>query len=316
MVKWSKAALAIIACAAMLPACAPPDGPGTAQSPAGDALAEAASTTPLPSATPTPTVTASPTSTPTPSATPSPTPTPTPPAWQWLAPGLAQAQVPIPIPEMDNVMFYAYVVRIDPELATFRVFHDGLARDIEDWQSLTRGQVVVNGGFFSGDNYPVGRLVMDGGLIGRALDPEQRIGVPGLFTVLDGEVAIYALGRSTYTPRGLRFDQAIEAYPLLLLPGRQPAYPASPDDPGTRARRTVVGLDEEGHVIIMVIDGPVLSLYELSHWLAESNLNLDIALNFDGGRSSALAVQAGGERTVIPAYVPLPIVLAVYSGGR
>lgn len=215
---------------------------------------------------------------------------------------------------MDGVTFYAYALRLDPERVAFRVLYDGEARTVEEWRSLTGANIVVNGGFFSGDNRPIGRLVIDGELIGSPLDPEARIGVPGLFTVLDGEPEIYALGRSHYSPRGLRFDQAIEAYPLLLLPGRQPTYPSHPGVPGTRARRTVIGMDGEGRVVIVLIDGPILSLTELSRWLAGSNLNLDVALNLDGGRSSGMVVDVGDEHTVIPSYVPLPIVLAVYIG--
>lgn len=263
---------------------------------------------PTATTTPTATATATPTATRTPRPTARPSPTATPPAWSALAPGISRAFLPVPIPDIPDAEFSIYALRIDPRLVNFEVVYDGTARTMADWQALTQAQIVVNGGFFSGDNRPIGRLVIDGELYGAALDPLERIGVPGLFTVIDGEVAIYSLGRSTYTPRGMQFDQVIEAYPMLLLPGRRPAYPV---DDGPRARRTVIGIDEAGYVVILLIDGPLFSLTELSRWLAASNLNLDVALNFDGGRSSGLAVDAGGEQVVVPSYVPLPIVLAV-----
>jgi len=266
-----------------------------------------------PTVTPPPTATATPTSTPTPTPTitPTPTPTPTPPAWRPLAPGISEVEVAAPIPGRDDgAVFWVYAVRLDPDVVTFRVFHDVEAHSIEEWHAITGADVTVNGGFFFGTHQPQGRLVIDGEMIGTQLDPEQRIGVPGLFAVLDGKVSITSLGRSRYTPRGLRFDQAVEAYPMLLLPGRQPAYP--PVD-GDRARRTVIGIDADGNVILLLIDGPIFSLVELANWLAESNLNLDVALNLDGGRSSAMMVTAGGTRTVIPSYVPLPIVIGVYG---
>jgi hypothetical protein len=49
----------------------------------------------------------------------------------------------------------------------------------------------------------------------------------------------------------------------------------------------------------------------LSVFLANSDLNLDTALNLDGGPSSGLVVQAPGE--TIPAYGPLPVVILVYK---
>jgi len=173
--------------------------------------------------------------------------------------------------------------------------------------------MVLNAGFFSGNNTPVGRIVAGGDLFGFPLNYGARtIGVAGLFTVLDGEVELYAIGRSSYSPRGMRFDETVESYPVLVLPGRQPVYPT---ETGERARRTVIGLDDQRRVIVLISDLPVFSLHELAEWLAASDLNLDSALNLDGGRSSGLAVNLPGEDRVIPSYVPLPIVIGIYMRG-
>src|SRR5207248_503969 len=153
-------------------------------------------------------------------------------------------------------VFYAYALRIDPSRVTFKIqYQAGFAQDIDQWQATTGASVVINGGFFSGENTPVGRLIMDGKLYGFPLNyGDKTIGVAGLFTILDKQIAMYALGRSSYTPRGMRFDQAIESYPMLLLPGRQPTYPKETSE---KARRTVIGIDNEGRVIILVSDLPV-----------------------------------------------------------
>ncbi len=256
-----------------------------------------------------PTATAAPTLTPTPTYTPTPTATPTPPAWDPVAPGISRTYLPVPVPERDTLA-YAYALRLDPNRVAFRVYYEGdQPHSIAEWQTITGAPVVVNGGFFSGDHRPVGRLVIDGELYGAPISTEERIGTPGLFAVLDDRVEIYALGRSSYSPRGMRFDQAVESYPMLLLPGRQPTYP---DDVGRRARRTVIGIDDQGYVVIVLFDSSVFSLAELSRWLAASNLNLDTALNLDGGRSSGLGVALPYEQKLIEAYVPLPIVIGVF----
>jgi uncharacterized protein YigE (DUF2233 family) len=280
---------------------------------------------PGPTRTAPPTITVSPSATaartplPTAASSPSPSPSPDPPplAWNAAAPGIGQRYVPVELPGASTPA-YLYALRIDPDAVTFRVHYDpAQPRSIEEWQAETGALAVFNGGFFSGSSRPVGRIIVDGELFGAPLYPtlygDDSISIPGIFTVIDGAVEIYALGRSTYNPRGLRFDQAVESYPMLLLPGRQPVYP---EDTGREARRTVIALDEQGNVIVLLIDWSYFTLYELARWLAASDLSLYTALNLDGGRSSGLAVNMPGEQAVFPAYVPLPIVIAVYPRGE
>lgn len=197
---------------------------------------------------------------------------------------------------------------------TIRVHYDHKEpHSIEEWQAITGASMVINGGFFSSGNSPVGRIVIDGQLLGSPLDyGDESIGVPGLFTVTDGKTELYALGRASYNPRGLRFDQAVESYPMLLLPGGQPTIIR---ETGYRARRTAIALDEQGQIIILLSDLPLFSLFEFANWLASSGVGFDSVLNLDGGRSSGIAVSLPGEAKVISALVPLPIVIAFYPGG-
>lgn len=197
---------------------------------------------------------------------------------------------------------------------TIKVHYDQAEpHSIEEWQTITGASIVFNGGFFGGNNSPVGRIVMDGQLLGIPLDyGDESIGVPGLFAITDGRPELYALGRASYNPRGLRFDQAVESYPMLLLPGGQPTIIR---ETGYRARRTVIALDGQGRIVVLLSDLPLFSLFELSNWLASSGVGYDSVLNLDGGRSSGIAVSLPNESKVISALVPLPIVIAVYPGG-
>jgi uncharacterized protein YigE (DUF2233 family) len=205
------------------------------------------------------------------------------------------------------------VLRIDPRVVTFKVIYDPhQTHKIDEWQSITKAPIILNGGFFTGSNTPNGRIVMDGTLYGSPLNyGDDSIGVPGLLAVTGHRVDIYALGReaTNYSPHGLRFDQAIEAYPLLLLPGSQPTFL---EDTHKRARRTVIGLDQNNQVIIIISDIPLYSLYELSEWLAVSSLGLDSALNLDGGRSTGIMVTLPAESKLINSIVPVPVVIGVY----
>jgi uncharacterized protein YigE (DUF2233 family) len=247
--------------------------------------------------------------TPTPSATP--TLTLTPASWNRLAAGVEERMVPVQDEIDPNITYYVYALRIDPSKVSFQVHYEaGVAHTIEEWQAETNAPIILNGGFFSGNYTPVGRIVSEGVMYGFPLNyGEGTIGVAGLFTVLDGDVEMYSIGRSSYSPRGMRFDEAIESYPILLLPGRQPTYPR---ETGENARRTVIGLDDQQRVIILICDLPIFSLHELSGWLAQSDLNFDTALNLDGGRSTGIAVALPGSGRLIPSYVPVPIALAIY----
>ena len=87
-------------------------------------------------------------------------------------------------------------------------------------------------------------------------------------------------------------------------------FPADADD-GRPARRTVVAQDYQGRILIIVAPRGYLSLHELARFLAESDLDLDVALNLDGGYSTGLWLQADGLIVNIDSLVPVPSVVSV-----
>ncbi len=108
--------------------------------------------------------------------------------------------------------------------------------------------------------------------------------------------------------RSEEFDEAMQAYPMLVNDG----LAVHPGEDGRYNRRTAIGVDGAGRVIFIVIDDPTVSLFELSQWLAASDLDLAGALNLDGGGSTGLAIETELESTLIEADGPLPVVIAVY----
>lgn len=262
-------------------------------------------------ASPAATRTAQPTRTalPTPVESPSPSPTPEPLAWQVLGPGVSVVELDAPHPAEDR-RSPLIAFRLNPERVNFDVFY-GEPQPVSAWQEELNAPIVFNASFFTGEGVPLGRLVIDGELYGGTLANvygADSVSIPGMFTVIDGKVGIYATGRADYVRRDLAFDQVVETYPLLLLPGGQPNFP---EETGSRARRTVIGIDENGDVIVMLIPHDGFSLHELANWLAVSPLRLDTALNLDGGRSSGLIVLQEGFRWAVDSAVDVPVVIAV-----
>jgi uncharacterized protein YigE (DUF2233 family) len=106
---------------------------------------------------------------------------------------------------------------------------------------------------------------------------------------------------------GRALEQAVQAFPMLVQNGSA-AYYRSAD---TRAsRRTVIGMDSQGRVLLLVTPGIGLGLYDLSQYLAAADLDLVTAFNLDGGRSTMLALR--DISYVISSIDAVPAVLAVY----
>ena len=132
--------------------------------------------------------------------------------------------------------------------------------------------------------------------------------VGGLFAIDGGQPQIVPLPREPEPPGTYSFEYATQTYPMLLMPGGVPAYP---EETGHAAERTIVALDEEGRVYFIVIRPVIFTLYGLSNMLAElEELDLHVALNLDGGKSSGMEVYAGSEHTHWNAISVLPIVIA------
>jgi uncharacterized protein YigE (DUF2233 family) len=227
-----------------------------------------------------------------PTAIPTPSPEPTEEGWESLANGL----------EFRTYNQLLQTVRIDPANYEFRVYYrpDEPLR-IEQWESLLPdAAVIINANFFTPENTVLGLLVSDGVVHGQSYSDRG-----GTFYVLDGQVGIRSNIAEPY--QGEPYSQAVQAFPMLVYDG-QAAYERESDI--SPSRRTLIGLDSQGRVIIMVTIGFGMGLYPLSQYLPTTDLGLVRALNLDGGGSSMLYV--AGNAFEIHSLDPVPAVLAVY----
>jgi uncharacterized protein YigE (DUF2233 family) len=103
---------------------------------------------------------------------------------------------------------------------------------------------------------------------------------------------------------------ALQSFPILVQPGGKLGFPADRED-HARARRTVIGQDKNGRILFIVAPEGYFTLHQLSAYLTESNLNLDIALNLDGGGSTGILVANPSE--IITSDRLLPFVILVYA---
>lgn len=216
--------------------------------------------------------------------------------WQELSLGLEQTRY-----QANSTTFYA--VRINPQYFDFRVhYRPEVTLNIQEWrEELPNAEVIVNANFFAPDNTILGLLVSDGQAYGRSYTDRG-----GTFFVQNGVVGIRSNLNQPY--RGEAFDQAIQAFPMLVFNGTQ-AYTNERDK--HISRRTIIGQDAAGRIIIIVTSTLGISLYDLSAFLAESDTELVHAFNLDGGGSSMWYV-AASDSTIL-SFDPVPAVLAIYS---
>jgi uncharacterized protein YigE (DUF2233 family) len=271
----------------------------------------------LPTPTPTPTPTPSPTPTPLPSPTPWPTPTPEPPdtGWQPLQPGVELRQVRVEAsagaeqPAVSSAERLT-IVRLDPTAVRFRVHYDPFnPRMVSEWAGRLQALLVVNGGYFTPENETVGLLISDGQKWGAVYGDYAGLFAVAANDAADEQVSVRWLRDRPYDPAEPLIE-GLMSFPVLVKPGGVMGFPAAADD-GRSARRTVVAQDFEGCILVIVGPRGHLSLHELARFLAESDLELDVALNLDGGFSTGMWLDAGEKSVKIDSHVPVPSVMSV-----
>ncbi len=195
------------------------------------------------------------------------------------------------------------LLRLDPSRFRFDVaYRPGDPLDLIAWQAETEALLVVNGGFFTEEYVATGLTIADGVASGQSYQ-----GFGGMFAVGQEGPHLRALSELPYTGEE-GFVAGLQSFPMLLAPGN---IPAIPEDDGRQARRTVVAQDVEGRILFLTATMGHFTLYQLSHFLANSDLGLDRALNLDGGTSTGMLLSEPYQ--YVPAFALLPAVITVYE---
>jgi hypothetical protein len=253
-----------------------------------------------------------------PSLTPRPTATPEPldTGWKPLSPGVEMRQLRV---ETGTAAERLAIVRLDPAMMRFRVHYDpDTPRTVSDWAEHLQSLLVFNGGYFTPENETTGLLISGGRVWGTPYGD-----FAGMFAVTPEEqVSVRWLQDRPYDPSEPLLE-ALQSFPVLVKPGGVMGFPADADD-GRPARRTVVAQDRQGRILVIVAPRGDLSLHGLASFLTASDLDLDVALNLDGGFSTGLWLAAygvglpggqtlGGETSSLQldSLVPVPSVISV-----
>ena len=225
--------------------------------------------------------------------------------WSLLQTGLERRVISIYNAE-DQVVESVYVWRLDQDYFRLDVAFDETPRSLETWQKDTDAAVVVNGGYFSIEDetyFPNGLTVINGEASGSSYE-----GFGGMLAVKDAQAELRWLVAQPYEPYE-NFQAALQSFPILVKPGGVLGFDAEMED-NKKARRTAIAQDAEGQILLIVASQGYFTLHQFSLFLTESDLNLEIALNLDGGGSTGIFVT--NRREVIPPRTLLPFVILVF----
>ncbi len=245
-----------------------------------------------------------PTATPTPTSTPTASPTSTAPStdtgWLELVPGMEQRRVRVATGGGEELVS---IVRLDPTRFVVRVrYTPGAAQPVAAWAAQSGALLTVNGGYFTAENLVTGLHISEGERYGVSYgDFAGMLAAPEV-----GPTRVRWLREQPYDPAE-PLSAAVQSFPVLVKPGGVMGFPADADD-GRLARRTVVAQDESGRLLFIIAPRGYFSLHTLAVWLAASDLEIDVALNLDGGTSAGLWTVDGPQ---INSLIPVPAVITV-----
>ncbi len=231
---------------------------------------------------------------PTPTFVPSPTPNTD---WLTAAPGFERRELPVSF--ADGSAERVILFRIDPAQYRFRVLYaPAQPALVSQWERNAR--LVFNAGFFDENNAALGLLVSDGNFFG-----QSYVDFGGMFAVSGDVPSVRSLSAEPYQP-GEPLEQAAQSFPMLLRPDGT----VFANEDGVRARRTAIGVDGAGRVLVIVAPRGAFTLAQLAAWLRDADLGLTAALNLDGGGSTGYTA---GPNDAVDSFTPVPAVIAVYA---
>ena len=225
--------------------------------------------------------------------------------WSRLQPGLERRVIQICDAQNQQVESI-HLWRLDQKNFRLDVAYDATPKSLEAWQKQTNALMVVNGGYYSVADeryFPDGLTIVNGKASGQSFHD-----FGGMLAIKESQAELRWLVQKPYDPYE-SLHAALQSFPILVEPGGQLGFGPEREN-NVSARRTVLGQDKQGRILFVVAPKGFFTLHQLSVYLTGSDLNLDIAVNLDGGGSTGVLVANPPE--IIPSNRPIPFVILVY----
>lgn len=226
--------------------------------------------------------------------------------WSLLRAGLERRVISI-YNSQNQPIESLHIWRLDQNYFRMGVAYNETPRSLETWQRETNALIIINGGYYDVENekyFPVGLTIANGKASGRSFN-----GYGGMVAINESGTELRWLAQKPYNSYE-RLQAALQSFPILVQPGGKLGFGADREN-NISARRTVIGQDKDGRILLMVAPQGYFTLHQLSVYLTESDLNLEIAVNLDGGGSTGILVASPSE--IISPARSLPFVILVYA---
>ena len=162
-----------------------------------------------------------------------------------------------------------------------------------DWAGKTGAIAVINGGYFDDKTQAIGLRVADGKRTQNFYSKANW----GVFTVRDGKATITHTRDYKGSPST---QQAMQCGPRLVVNGKVT------DLKPQSARRSGIGVDASGEVVLAVCDGALSFQEWATLWADPQGLNCRNALNLDGGGSTQMTVVSPSHPVKVRGAWPVP----------
>lgn len=225
--------------------------------------------------------------------------------WTTLQPGLDRREIPI-YNVLNEQVESVHVWRLDQRYFRLDVAFNETPKPLDTWQKETGSVMVVNGGYYSVEEIylPDGLTIFNGEIHGSSFN-----GFGGMLAINSSTAELRWLVQEPYNP-GEPLQAAMQSFPILVQPGGVLGFGAEREN-NVSARRTAIAQDKEGRILFIVAPQGHFTLHQFSVYLTGSDLNLDIAINLDGGGSTGVLV--ANPREIISPTRPLPFVILAYT---
>ena len=180
-------------------------------------------------------------------------------------------------------------------------------KTVSDWRENLNAGLVINGAYFDENMFPAGYYQLPGSTGTHTLawpKATDEHSYSGLVQIKNGELNLTHLPDNPIQPDAQ--SQALLSFPTLLADGRALVT----EDSKKYARRTVLAMDAQGDIYVVVTENGELSLQELSTWLAVQPEKFQTSINLDGGKSTGLSFKDETSQALDISSASVPNVLS------
>ena len=219
-------------------------------------------------------------------------------SWQVLAPDMEMRTLSLNTSSAFSGAVEITALRTTPEHLKIL---KGETRNANQWREDGKFLAVMNGGFFDKDGKSLGLRVSNNKKANALHDANW-----GVFFIRKGKAGVlHTRDFKRKYDSYVNITQAVQCGPRLVVDGK------TTDLKPQLARRTGIGIQRDGRVIIAVSNGTLTFSEWANLWADSSGLDCRDALNLDGGGSTQISIKTKKKSREVSGLWPIPDVVAI-----